>query len=650
MASDNIIEQSKPKPVIARRKGEIGAVMIDPKTGKPIPDTWVPKAEVPEKALKYLDPAKFAAAEKRNKDRQAQIDAEKQRLKGVGTSGTQKPQVQPPEVQKPQVQKPQVQKPQVQRPSALPTATIKASDQVSKYMAAASAARKSGDPTEMAKVRDMGMDIWKAKYKDTLAKKVSPTGQQLGTGQSEMAKQSAQLRALRPAPQAPGNEKSGYSGPPTPTAPQAQSKLSGGPYSSSATKLMSQRTKNILGFKEQYDAYDIVLEYLFSQGHVDTLEEALYVMMEMNSENINNIIQERAWWDPAGVFMTKREKEVEKVKSTATGSGASYNPNTGRTYNPSAKDQSRATGVIAPRGGIVGTMEPGKPKTWQRYAPGSDAFRRQNIDRYVTVRGRDQLQIDNLANRAMKDKARRDAAADAAIDRKYGVNQPPGDEFAGARKNTRTFAQPAATTPRISPKPVVSTPKPQPSTIQSKNVTATGTSYERRTPTSAEMAASKKAGGGEAGIKAAVDVAKSNKIAATSPTPSLKPETLKKRESLVSQAKELKATRERIEKEGIKPVKMESYDIVLEYLFSQGHVDTLEEALYVMMEMDATCIQSIVEGDPSFQIKRSTGAGALTPSAAAQLGQKAIELQKKKAAGVDLPNLKQSPGSMIQGV
>ena len=92
MNSDNIIEQRKPKPVIARRKGELGAVMVDPKTGKPIPDTWVTKAKVPEKALKYLDPTKFAAAEKRNKDRQAQIDAEKERLKGVGNP----PVTQPP--------------------------------------------------------------------------------------------------------------------------------------------------------------------------------------------------------------------------------------------------------------------------------------------------------------------------------------------------------------------------------------------------------------------------------------------------------------------------------------------------------------------------------------------------------------------------
>lgn len=41
--------------------------------------------------------------------------------------------------------------------------------------------------------------------------------------------------------------------------------------------------------------------------------------------------------------------------------------------------------------------------------------------------------------------------------------------------------------------------------------------------------------------------------------------------------------------------KNEAYDIVLDYLFDNGHVDTLDEAHYVMLEMDAETIQSIVE-------------------------------------------------------
>ena len=39
----------------------------------------------------------------------------------------------------------------------------------------------------------------------------------------------------------------------------------------------------------------------------------------------------------------------------------------------------------------------------------------------------------------------------------------------------------------------------------------------------------------------------------------------------------------------------DSYDLVLDYLLSEGHADTVDEAHYVMMQMDAEYIQSIVE-------------------------------------------------------
>jgi len=39
----------------------------------------------------------------------------------------------------------------------------------------------------------------------------------------------------------------------------------------------------------------------------------------------------------------------------------------------------------------------------------------------------------------------------------------------------------------------------------------------------------------------------------------------------------------------------EAYDVVLDYLLSEGHADTVEEAHYVMMQLDSEFIQSIVE-------------------------------------------------------
>jgi len=82
------------------------------------------------------------------------------------------------------------------------------------------------------------------------------------------------------------------------------------PYSKAATEKMSLRTRRILsgqsvynrdpraraGYDPRYDrkvemeAYDIVLDYLLSEGHVDTVEEAHYVMMQMDAEYIQSII------------------------------------------------------------------------------------------------------------------------------------------------------------------------------------------------------------------------------------------------------------------------------------------------------------------------------------------------------------------------
>jgi hypothetical protein len=56
------------------------------------------------------------------------------------------------------------------------------------------------------------------------------------------------------------------------------------------------------------DAYDLVLEYLLSQGHVDTVEEAHYVMMEMDSEFVQDIISE------SGYFPTPESQRADEAK------------------------------------------------------------------------------------------------------------------------------------------------------------------------------------------------------------------------------------------------------------------------------------------------------------------------------------------------
>ena len=48
----------------------------------------------------------------------------------------------------------------------------------------------------------------------------------------------------------------------------------------------------------QTNAYDLVLDYLLSEGHVDSVEEAHYVMLQMTSEHVQQVVEERTAADP----------------------------------------------------------------------------------------------------------------------------------------------------------------------------------------------------------------------------------------------------------------------------------------------------------------------------------------------------------------
>ena len=71
----------------------------------------------------------------------------------------------------------------------------------------------------------------------------------------------------------------------------------------------------------------------------------------------------------------------------------------------------------------------------------------------------------------------------------------------------------------------------------------------------------------------------------------------------------------------------EAYDVILEYLLDNGHADTINEANYIMLEMDSQSIQTIVEmGNPSFDIRGGDP-------------RKAAKTQKiNKAADAGVPN------------
>ena len=78
-----------------------------------------------------------------------------------------------------------------------------------------------------------------------------------------------------------------------------------------------------LNMEMEYDAYDIVLEYLLSEGHVETVEEAHYVMMEMDAETIGTIVE---------AAKDQSDKQIEKgVKTTYKAGNVLDNTHQGRS-------------------------------------------------------------------------------------------------------------------------------------------------------------------------------------------------------------------------------------------------------------------------------------------------------------------------------
>ncbi len=67
----------------------------------------------------------------------------------------------------------------------------------------------------------------------------------------------------------------------------------------------------------EWDAYDMVLEYLHSTGQVDSIEEANYVMMEMDQETIGSIVSEVRYVLDEG-FVDNLKAGFKKVKDVAS--------------------------------------------------------------------------------------------------------------------------------------------------------------------------------------------------------------------------------------------------------------------------------------------------------------------------------------------
>ena len=110
---------------------------------------------------------------------------------------------------------------------------------------------KIKDTEAVKKAEEYGKAQWAKLYPD-LTKKVKPDGTQKGTGQSQMEKDAAELRAMQKA---------------------------------------SQERQEADKKKVKKEAYEVVLDYLLSEGHADSVEEAHYVMMQLDAENIQSIVE-----------------------------------------------------------------------------------------------------------------------------------------------------------------------------------------------------------------------------------------------------------------------------------------------------------------------------------------------------------------------
>jgi rRNA processing protein Gar1 len=126
-------------------------------------------------------------------------------------------------------------------------------------------------------MRDMKSRLPAAEPKD--APKPSPTRSGFGVPTAPLAaKLSAATSTAPPTPTA--SPKAAPLPPKKETAPLPPKK-----------EIAPPPPKTPISSSYEYDAYDLVLEYLLSQGHADTLEEANYVMLEMDAEMIGDIVE-----------------------------------------------------------------------------------------------------------------------------------------------------------------------------------------------------------------------------------------------------------------------------------------------------------------------------------------------------------------------
>ena len=84
----------------------------------------------------------------------------------------------------------------------------------------------------------------------------------------------------------------------------------------------SQTTKKFkMKALESYEPYDLVLDYVLSEGHADNIEEAHYVMIQMDAETIQDIVEK------TGIFQDPKLNKMYPNQPEMTEKGEQILPN-----------------------------------------------------------------------------------------------------------------------------------------------------------------------------------------------------------------------------------------------------------------------------------------------------------------------------------
>jgi len=283
-----------------------------------------------------------------------------------------------------------------------------------------------------------------------------------------------------------------------------------------------------------------------------------------------------------------------------------YDPISGRTFL-----RNRVTRVIKPkiivsRDGAMGTMEKGKPDTFNKIDPSDPDFK-SAIERYRTLRGETQLQKDKEAVRASRIASL--SPPDSRLDSPIAGPGPIGNRV-GSKPVPVSATAPAAprrpvTAPVVRPVPVAAArPVPVAATPLKPTPPAAGTparpslrseieDLQRMRAASLMRQQGRNLPNGK--IPVGDDLKPSQapppaKPATPDPTPAPKPSALAQRVAGYKAGGPLRGPREKALNQSL-----DLFDIIKGHLLDEGYADTEQAALAIMANMSEEWKQSIVE-------------------------------------------------------